>query len=201
MAITNGYVTLTELKSRIGDRADRTTDETALEHVIEAASRHVDRVCNRRFYLDDAVSARLFEGGHQVLFVDDIGSLTGLVVKTDDDLDGDGDTTITATDYQAQPPRALVEGRPVTMLRHATCWPVVRCGWATIEVTAKWGWPEVPVDIKEATLILANKLWTQRWSPGVVIGSSIDGMPEVLSGDDRKMFWTLVSPFRQIAIA
>ncbi len=202
MTITNGYCTLNELKGRIGSGASNASNDEMLEHCITAASRHIDRTCDRRFYLDDAASARLFVPTyHPVLMVDDIGSTTGLVVKTDDDLDGDGDTTIVAADYQSQPVNSLARGWPITMLRHASCWSVAREGWASIEVTARWGWPTVPADIKEACLVASSRLFAQRNAPSNVLGASIDGYPTQVLGDSAPSFWRLVSPYKRHAIA
>jgi hypothetical protein len=203
VTITNGYTDRDEVKARLGAPVASSINDDMLDHCVTAASRHIDSTCNRRFYLDAAVSARLFTpvAGHDVLIVDDIGTLTGLVVKTDDDLDGDGDTTLSASSYQAQPVNAIARGNPVTMLRYDGCWPVARAGWASIEVTAKWGWPSVPADIKEACLVAAVRLYQQRNAPGNVLGAAVDGFPTQVLGDQAPTFWRLVSPYRRHGLA
>ena len=202
MTITNGYALLTDIKARLGSGLDRSAPDEMLEHCVEAASRYIDGVTGRRFYLDGSASARLFvPNGSPMLFVDDIGATSGLVVKTDDDLDGDGDTTITATDYQLSPVNAIGQGRPATAIRYATCWPVARSGWASIEVTARWGWPAVPTDIKEACLIAAARLFAQRNAPTGILGASLEGMPTQVLGTDAPTFWRLVGPFRKPVLA
>ena len=119
MPLTNSYITLAQLKAWLG--LSDTVDDTLLEIAANAASRQIDRYTNRRFYLDAAASARTFRatsGG--VLWVDDIGSLTGLVVKTDLGDDGTYETTWASTDYETGPANAIALGQPITHLR-PTC--------------------------------------------------------------------------------
>jgi hypothetical protein len=48
--------------------------------------------------------------------------------------------------------------------------PVYGDGLASVEVTAKWGWPAVPDSIKQATLMLSSRLYGRKASPMGVIG-------------------------------
>ena len=41
-----------------------------------------------------------------------------------------------------------------------------------VEVTARWGWPTVPDDINQATLILSADLYKRKDSIGGVLGLS-----------------------------
>ena len=58
MAISNGYATLAELKGYL--KIEDSMEDTLLEHIVEAASRSIDRIANRRFYLDSSASARTY---------------------------------------------------------------------------------------------------------------------------------------------
>ena len=88
MAITNGYTTLNAMKTFLSI-AD-TSDDTLLEGLIESASRSIDRIANRRFYLDASASARQYRAYSELFtYVDDIGTSNSLVVKIDDDGDGE----------------------------------------------------------------------------------------------------------------
>lgn len=178
MAITNGYTTLASMKTflSITDSAD----DTLLEGLIESASRSIDRIANRRFYADSTASARSYRANNNVfVYVDDISSTTGLVVKTDDDGDGTFETTLTInTDFLVDPLTAAALGRPftqLTMVNTLNVWPVypglfsngLRPG---VEVTAKWGWPSVPDDIETACQILTADLYKRKDSPGGILG-------------------------------
>lgn len=172
MAITNGYATLAEVKSYLG--ISDNLDDTLLENMVEAASRTIDRIANRRFYLDTNASARLYRVTNPLaLFVDDIGSTSGLVVKTDDNGDGTYETTLTLnTDYTLDPLNANAIGRPWTQITRLGYdeFPIPLNYRPGVEVTAKWGWPTVPDDINQACLILVADLFKRKDAPGGVVG-------------------------------
>ena len=158
MTITNGYCTLAELKEIL--RILDTVDDELLEARINEASRVIDQHCNRRFYADATASARLFTSiDGNTIFVDDISSTTGLVVKSDSAGDGTYATTIAATDFQAEPLNAIVKGDPITSIAArvtgAFSTTTVPAG---CQVTARWGWPAVPDPVHSACLILAGRL-------------------------------------------
>jgi hypothetical protein len=178
MAITNGYATLTEIKTFLS--ISDNVDDTLLEGMVEAASRSIDRIANRRFYLDTNASARAYRVSSPViLYTDDIGTTSGLVVKIDEDGDGTFETTLTLnTDYIMDPLTALDLGRPytqVTMVTTSQSFPIfpglfqngLRPG---VQVTARWGWPSVPDDINQACLILTADLYKRKDSPGGILG-------------------------------
>ena len=158
MTITNGYCTLNELKEIL--RILDTVDDELLEARINEASRVIDQHCNRRFYADSTASARLFTSiDGNTIFVDDISSTTGLVVKSDSAGDGTYATTVAATDFQAEPLNAIVKGNPITSIaaRLAGAFSMAAVP-AGCQVTAKWGWPAVPDPVHSACLILAGRL-------------------------------------------
>ena len=178
MAITNGYTTLTAMKNFLS--IVDSSDDTLLEGFIESASRSIDRIANRRFYADAAASARKYRAYNDLfVYVDDISSTTGLVVKIDDDGDGTFETTLAInTDFLVEPLTAASKDRPftqLTMVNTSFTWPIfpglfsngLRPG---VEVTAKWGWPAVPDDIETACQILTADLYKRKDSPGGILG-------------------------------
>lgn len=178
MAITNGYTTLTAIKNFLS--IVDSSDDTLLEGFIESASRSIDRIANRRFYADAAASARKYRAYNDLfVYVDDISSTNGLVVKIDDDGDGTFETTLTInTDFLVEPLTAASKDRPftqLTMVNTSFTWPIfpglfsngLRPG---VEVTAKWGWPAVPDDIETACQILTADLYKRKDSPGGILG-------------------------------
>jgi hypothetical protein len=174
MAISNGYATLAELKGYL--TIDDSMEDQLLENIIEAASRSIDRIANRRFYLDSSASARTYRPADLLrVFTDDFGSTTGLVVKTDPDATGTYQTTLTLnTDYIVEPVNAAAKGRPwnyITVVSgEAFSLPVNYR--PQVEVTARWGWPTVPDDINQATLILSADFYKRKDSIGGVLGLS-----------------------------
>lgn len=172
MTITNGYATLAEAQAWI--RLDDTADDTLLELAVESASRMIDRYCSRHFYAATSATARLVQADESVLVTtDDISSTTGLVVKTDDDGDGTFEITWSAGNYQLEPLNELAKGRPVYRIRAvgSLTWPLDSWGQARVEITARWGWPAVPLEVKQACLMQASHLLKRRDAPFGLITS------------------------------
>lgn len=180
MAITNGYATLTEIKNFLSIPISDTADDSLLEGLVESASRSIDKIANRRFYLDSSASARNYRAYSNVyVFVDDIGTTNGLVVKVDEDGDGTFEKTLTLnTDFILDPLTASALGRPftqLTMVSNTTTFPIfpglfsngLRPG---VEVTARYGFPSVPDDISTACLILTADLYKRKDAPGGILG-------------------------------
>lgn len=177
MAWAPDYCTTAELKAQL--RITDTDDDTQLAVAITAASRAVDHACNRQFGQTDPAAARYytFEGStlngsdRQAVEIDDLMTVTSLVVKTDEDNDGTFETTLTAdTDYRLYPWNAAADGRPWTRLVLAPdgSFPVEP---RNVEITAKWGWSAVPTIVKQATLLQASRFFSRRNSPYGVAGS------------------------------
>lgn len=174
MAITNGYATLVELKAYL--KIEDSMEDSLLENIVEAASRSIDRMANRRFYLDASASARTYRPADRLrVFVDDFGSTTGLVVKTDPNATGVYQTTLTiSTDFIVEPVNASAKGRPwnyITIVSGES-FSLPTTARPQVEVTARWGWPTVPDDINQATLILSADLYKRKDSIGGVLGLS-----------------------------
>ena len=178
MAITNGYATLAEIKAYMS--ISDTTDDSLLENLVESASRSIDRIANRRFYLDATASARLYRAYSNIfVFVDDIGTTSSLVVAIDENGNGTYSKTLTLnTDYILDPLTSQSLNRPftqLTMVSNTESWPIfpgltsngLRPG---VQVTARWGWPSVPDDLNMACLILTADLYKRKDAPGGILG-------------------------------
>lgn len=178
MAITNGYATLAEIKAYMS--ISDNTDNDLLENLVESASRSIDRIANRRFYLDATASARLYRAYSNIfVFVDDIGTTSNLVVAIDEDGNGTYSKTLTLnTDYILDPLTSQSLNRPftqLTMVSNTESWPIfpgitsngLRPG---VQVTARWGWPSVPDDLNMACLILTADLYKRKDAPGGILG-------------------------------
>jgi hypothetical protein len=166
------YATLEELKSR--PKITDVQDDALLSKALAAASRGIDDRCGRRFDLDATATARVYNprgrvvehDDGQLILIDDIGSTTGLVVEVGA---GSSWTTIAADNYEAYPDNTLAESWPIEGLL-LIGFPITTPR-ARLRVTAKWGWPAVPVPISEATLIQASRLFARKDSPEGVMGS------------------------------
>ena len=178
MAIVNGYATLTQIKAYMS--ISDNTDNDLLEDLVESASRSIDRIANRRFYLDSTASARLYRAYSNIfVYVDDIGTTSNLVVAVDENGNGTYSKTLTLnTDYILDPLTSQSLNRPftqLTMVSNTESWPIfpgitsngLRPG---VQVTARWGWPSVPDDINMACLILTADLYKRKDAPGGILG-------------------------------
>lgn len=192
------YATLVELKSQLGILD--TNEDTLLNKALSTASRAVEKWCgNRQFSLDGSTSARVYAPvGNYELFVDDIGDTAGLVVET-----GSGGvfTTLAANNYEASPTTALVRGEPITSLLDLNYSGIWWAGGVTprVRVTAKWGWPAIPDEISQATLLTAARLYRRKGSPEGVAGFGDLGVVRVMRVDPDVQ--ALISDFKRYAVA
>ncbi|MEU6279503.1 head-tail connector protein [Streptomyces sp. NPDC047028] len=190
------YATLDELKAQMGIETDDTTRDTLLSKALTAASRGIDRATGRRFWLDDAPTARTYrlhqricrEEDGDVLLVDDIGDTTGMTVES---ASTGGGTFTAVTRYETTPDNAIVDGYPVTgLLQPLTIWGTA---FTRIRVTAKFGWPAVPDDVAQACLIQASRLFKRKDSPEGVMGSAEWGVVRLSRRDPD--VWNLIEPY------
>lgn len=175
MAITNGYATLDELKSRLD--VTKVEQDANLEMMIEAASRQIDGWCSRRFYA--VTEARTLDGeyGDALDLPGDLLSLTSLA--TDDGSRTYG-TTWSATDYEfgGGPPYQVIHASPAGV-------HLFPRGRAMVRVTGSWGYSaEAPHAIREACLLLAARLYKRKDAPFGVVGSADHGQMQTLPGMD-----------------
>ena len=200
MTITNGYCTLAEVKAAL--RLTDTTDDVLLENSIEGASRRIDGFCGRFFYKTTATAVTLMPTGFYHIPTDDIASTTNLVLKTNTDGDQTFDTTwVLGVDYQMEPTNALVIQRPyrrITAIGSKTFPIAIPPAYPTVQVTAEWGWDEVPYDIREATILLAMRGFARYNSALGVVGFGDMAMNvRAVDPDVREM----ISPYRLLSVA
>lgn len=206
MAVTNSYATLAEFRDHLGD-AGSTLDESQIERSLDAASRAIDRFTRRRFWRDTGVTTRVYRVRNPHLaWVDDISTTTGLVVKTDTTGDGSWLTTWDTTDYQLEPLNAEVIHASDTADPYAwwrivaideKTFPVHRFR-TTLQVTARYGWTDIPDDIKLACLLHATNLFKRKDAPFGVAAFGDFGPIRVsrLDPDVR----ALLMPYRRMTI-
>lgn len=199
MAIVNGYITLTLLKSSLQIPGDDTQDDEFMELAIESASRQIDTTTERQFF--DTTESRIFTPRDSfVCEIDDLTALTTL--KTSSNADGVFDTTWDTKDAQLEPLNGLAGGlpTPITRIRAVDeyLFPT-DMQEATVEVTGTFGFTPVPIQIQQATLILASRLFERRNSPLGIAGFSDIGAVRVSRFDSD--IENLIGPFKRIFMA
>jgi hypothetical protein len=195
------YITVPQIKAHLSIPALDTDDDTALARVVASTSRAVEQWCHRRtFGQDAAASTRTFHADtYGYVYVDDVATATGLVVATDDDDDGVFEQTWTvSTDFALEPVNALADGRPVTRLVAVgdLLFPAAAAR-AAVSVTATFGWPAVPDEIVEATLIKAARLFGRKDTINGVAGTGEFGVVRISNREDPDVV-ALLAPFRRL---
>lgn len=175
MTITNGYVTLNQVKAYLGIPVADTVDDAMLEQIVESSSRSIDRIAGRYFYQDAGTSARYYRAVSPVsLLVDDISTVTGLAIAISTDGTNYSTAMVYDTDFIVEPFNAAATGRPYTLITSlgTQYFPYPWNYRPGVRVTARWGWPSIPDDIVEACLILCADLYKRKDSVGGVLGLS-----------------------------
>lgn len=202
MATGDPYVTADEVAEFLrmdGGAASEADDHLAL--AASAATRWVDTYTKRDFNLATTAGARYFDVlSDGSVLTDDIGHAT-ILVATDSAHDGTFATSWASTDFQVDPIDAIALGRPVTSLIAigSYTFPSVSRRRGLVRVTARWGWPEVPDDVKLATLIQAAKLFKRRESTEGVLGGGDFGLVRVGSRVDPDVA-ALLDPYRYVMV-
>ena len=180
VTLVNAYCTEAQVRAELQDIA-ATVNSDLICKAINVASREIDNVCSgdvprsRRFWQDTAVQTRTYTCEDLTfVYVDDISTVTGLIVKTDDNDDGTYETTWTInTDFALWPLNAAADAAEPYAF-----WKIVAVGGGTgdkrfplyerragLQITAKFGWPAIPKQIEEACILRAISILLRKDSP------------------------------------
>ncbi|GAA2092334.1 hypothetical protein [Actinomadura alba] len=201
MPLVNPYCAVADIRAELSD-ADSKLSEALIEKAISAASRAVDKHTGRRFWPDPAPTVRAYKTtGCSTVRVHDISTLTGLVVKTDPAGDGSWATTWAASDYQMEPLNADADGGSYAW------WDIVSLLGAfpaarrrpSLQVTARFGWSQVPDQVTEATILKAVGLFRRKDAPFGVAGFGEFGAIRITREDADVV--DLLAPFRRVVLA
>ena len=197
MTIVNGYASLSEVKAAL--RITDAVDDSLLNMAVESASRLVDGHAGRRFWNAGTATKYFVAQDDYVCEVDDISSST-IVLQTSSGADGIFDTTWDIDDYQLEPLNAELDGIawPYTSIRAIGdyLWPISG-GEALVKVTGVFGWPSVPIAIKQATIIQASRIFKRLDSPLGVAGFGDLGAIRVTRDLDPDVA-QLVMPYKRM---
>ncbi len=166
MAVTNGYCTLAELRTHLGDTGAKlpTAD---LERAINSTSRAINNWTGRRFWQDPTVTTRTYRPKEtSVAWVEDISTKTGLIIQSDTGGNYSYSETWTTDDYDLYPsdddqndPTAYAWWRVKAVGTRAF---ITSSRRKTLKVTARFGWSGVPEEVNQACLIKASSLFSRR---------------------------------------
>ena len=166
------YATLAEFKAAVG--ITDSTDDGALQSVLDATDTLIDLYCDRKTGFGTATETRYYTAeDYEYVLTDDLVSVTTL--QTDDDANGTYETTWTAgTDYVLAPRNAALDGFPYTEIDTSVTWPrnFPKDVYLGVKVVGVFGFPAVPAAVKQAEIIQAGAVWNSRTAPFGVIGSA-----------------------------
>jgi len=196
MALTDPYLTVAEMKSRM--KISDARDDAAIERVLKAASRQIDQWTGRCFNQSDASTVKyLTPQLSDVLEVPDLVSV--------DEIAGDNGnraylTTWATTDFDLFPYDAEDRGWPYTEVRTSPASTRAFVGYPKgMRITGVWGWPAVPEPIVEATALQAHRLWKRQSAPFGVVGAPELGQMQTISRIDPDV-QILIAPYRVLAL-
>jgi hypothetical protein len=166
------YATLAEFKAAVG--ITDSTDDGALQSVLDATDTLIDLYCDRKTGFGTASETRYYTAeDYEYVLTDDLVSVTTL--QTDDDANGTYETTWTSgTDYVLAPRNAALDGFPYTEIDTSVTWPrnFPKDVYLGVKVVGVFGFPSVPAAVKQAEIIQAGAVWNSRTAPFGVIGSA-----------------------------
>jgi hypothetical protein len=199
MAITNAYCTLAELKAAL--RVQDAIDDSLLELAIESASREIDGYCERMFYSTSATRVYAPDSVY-TLNTDDIVSVTTLKTSADGVT---YNTTWTTSDYQLEPLNGVAGGLVTPYTRIRAVGNYLLPAWATgtmyaleasVQIVGVFGWSAIPTAIRQATVILAMRIFKRLDAPLGMISNDMGSMRVGRFDPDVE---ALVAPYRKVS--
>ena len=173
--MSHQYIDKGTLKTWLGITG--TAQDNNIDYALDAASAAIDDFCGRQFTISSNVETRLYDCEFMdYAEVDDIATITGLIVKTLNADNSVSETLTLNTDYYLSPYNADKSDpkKPFTKIIMA----IEKAGKLLptehrkgLSVTAKFGSPlqegnnPVPAAIAQATLIQASRFWQRKNSP------------------------------------
>jgi hypothetical protein len=201
MALGDPYVSLPDYKEYLVGQANAslTGQDDNLEDALASASREIESYCARQFNKVTTATAREYTpDGRCWSYVDDFHTTDDLVVKLDTGGDGTFATTLSSSDYELSPANGIVDGM--------VGWPYYKirllnghefpCNYGgrsrVLQVTAQWGWNEVPQPVRAACRIMAAETWKLKDAPFGVLGLDEFGVVRVRQ---NKMAVSKLAPY------
>ena len=164
MAISDAYASVEEYKA-VAVHIDAASDDVILTDLL-VVSRYMEGLLHRFFTNDAAVVNRVYYPSKTAscLYIDDVSTLTGLVLKVDTDSDGsfsDETAWTIDTDFEMWPKNADKGPEPqpwgqIVIPSYSTKSPFSPT--YPVQVTARFGWPTVPAPVKRACIELTRIL-------------------------------------------
>jgi hypothetical protein len=174
------YADLSTFKARLYNGATPPTSEeldARLQSILGTAASWIDQKCNRTFVVPDGTETRTYSTLVGEVFCDDIADVLSITVEYDGE----------EVSWRADPVSHL---RPLNVLK-------VDERYETVDITAEFGWPETPLEVVEANLILAHRIYKRSDTPGGVGGFDSLGNTYRLPWRDPDVE-LMLAPYRKV---
>lgn len=192
------YITVPALKATLGITS--ASFDADVQTSVTGASRALDMLCDRRFDKDSSDQVRYYSPVRWGrLEIDDLSVAPTSVLSADDGTTTFANAWVLNTDYFLEPLNAQVAGPsevwPFTRLRAA---PLGSFTFNTyfprsVQITGKFGWPQVPAAIVTATTLLAERLYKMQREAPLGVLSFADVAMRIARADANLMI--LVGPY------
>ena len=166
---------MAQVKSAL--RITDSVDDSLLEMAVESASRAIDQYTNRIFY-NAGTAVRYYAPIDSLnVTIDDL--ITIISLETMDDDEQVYDQTWASDDYQLEPLNGYIDGLevPYNHIRAIGDLTFLNLyGEATIKVTGTWGFAATPIQVTQATVIQASRIYKRLDSPLGIISGELGSM-------------------------
>jgi hypothetical protein len=196
MAIANGYASLSQIKAAA--RITDAVDDSLLEMAVESASRMIDAECDRNFYTSGTATRDFTPNDLYTVDTDDLTSIVS--VKLDDTGDLTFPITLAVTDFQTEPLNQRVSGNPYPIYRLRMIGDYLLPIWgnqATVRIQGVYGFTPLPIQVTQACIIQASRIFKRLDSPLGVAGFGDMGAIRVGKVDPDVAM--LIRPFKKYA--
>lgn len=171
------YLTLDEIKNARSMQGQGYAD-AEYQRAITTASRAVDLITGRRFYLDaDDTQVRYYTPTVRgSLEIDDVVAMTEVATDPTGDRSF-GRVWTVDVDYHLAPLNAQADGKPWERLipAHRARWLLPTWAPGSVRVTAQFGWPSIPEGVSTATMIMASRyVLRMREAPFAIVTAGVD---------------------------
>jgi hypothetical protein len=196
MAIANGYASLSQIKAAA--RITDAVDDSLLEMAVESASRMIDAECDRNFYTSGTATRDFTPNDLYTVDTDDLTTIVS--VKLDDTGDLTFPITLAVTDFQTEPLNQRVSGNPYPIYRLRMIGDYLLPIWgnqATVRIQGVYGFTPLPIQVTQACIIQASRIFKRLDSPLGVAGFGDMGAIRVGKVDPDVAM--LIRPFKKYA--
>ncbi len=180
------YTSLEEVKSRLG--VPDSSDDFEIQLAIQAAARWIEGRCGRYFWRGTDTRTYIPQDLYRTR-TDDLVSVTALATDPSGTAPTGGTFPVSwaSSNYQLLPYNPGKAGEPwpynqvraVGGLTFPWVVPLLLMRADRVQVTGVFGWPAVPLAVKQAALLLASDLFKLKDAPFGVAGSADLGVIRV----------------------